>query len=136
LLDLRNLSKNRLVFFKHWTLYVEITRLLNRLQCCPLPSSWWKKLDPPLKTKLPFLWDGIAVSLKWNSFLEKLTWIDPHILWNRVQCLSKWLSDQYPEKLINKNFACIFVFGVEKPKLANPCACLAVTFSLTYFWTS
>ena len=120
---------------------MEITRLLNRLQCCPLPSSWWKKLDPPLKTKLPFLWDGIAVSLKWNSFLEKLTWIDPHILWNRVQCLSKWLSDQYPEKLINKNFACIFCVWSWKTQTGKP-LCLFGSYFQPYIfldilnWTS
>ena len=112
---------------------MEITRLLNRLQCCPLPSSWWKKLDPPLKTKLPFLWDGIAVSLKWNSFLEKLTWIDPHILWNRVQCL----SDQYPEKLINKTFACIFLcLELKTPNWQTLVLVWQLFSALHNFWTS
>ena len=37
---------------------------------------------------------------------------------------------------LTKILPAFFVFGVEKPKLANPCACLAVTFSLTYFWPS
>ena len=107
----------------------------------PLPLYWWKKLDPPLKTKLPFLWDGIAVSLKWNSFLEKLTWIDPHILWNRVQCLSKWLSDQYPQKLTNKTFAYIFCVWSWKTQTGKP-LCLFGSYFQPYIfldisnWTS
>ena len=46
----------------------------------------------------------------------------------RISIQKNWLIKLLPT---------FFVFGVEKPKLANPCACfLAVTFSLTYFWTS
>ena len=89
----------------------------------------WRRNSLSFEMELLSVWNGIPFLRSSLGLIPTSFEIGSSAFQNdfQISVQKNWLIKLLPT---------LFVFGVDKPKLANPCACLAVTFSLTYFWTS